>query len=441
MPRPGSAASLIILPMPHAPRLVDRLAHGIRRIRTVSRIDRVLQAVSRPPFRPPPPITPPGRPILLYSPANLNQVDGSTIWTRSAAETLLTDPRVHVTIPLRNPIRRTVITGALARDPRVELVDIHPRIAARQLGLSTTQALDLIERLDRTRPFDALILRSYALCERAIERTSLHGRLWSTYILEPERDPGDPEYRAGMGRIAAASRHVIVQSEGMRRLLESVVPEARGRTILLPPGIPAGEQPRAAADRTVRRLLYTGKFHPFYPVEQMIESFVELRREIPDLEFHVAGDKFMPQADDPGYVARLDRLLRTTPGLVWHGSLSREATSALLAEGGIAISLWDYRHGPRMNDLVISTKLLDYAAAGIPIVLTRTETQAELLGASYPLFADEIGDGLALIRRVLLDADLYRSTAERVFLASRAYTYPAIHALVAPYLDAAARPA
>lgn len=382
------------------------------------------------------PRMPPGsRSVLLYSPANLNQVDGSTIWVDSTVRTLLVDPRVVVTLPLRAPQRRDVITGALRRLGRVRVVDIHPRIAPRALGLTTTQALDLIERLDRGGAFDAIILRSFQLCLRATERPSLRGRMWACYILEPERDPDDPTYRREMGLIASASRHVVVQSEGMGRLLQSVVPEARGRTIVLPPGIPESAAPRADPDRLVRRLIYTGKFHPFYPVERMIEFVAELRRELPDLEFHVAGDKFMDVEDDPGYPARMRRLLETTPGLVWHGSMPREAVVRLVAQGGVAINVWDYRHGPQMNELVVSTKLLDYASVGVPVVLTRTPTQVELYGEDYPLFVDAVDEALPLLRRVLKEPDLYRLAAQRSYEAGRAYTYPRIHALIAPYLD------
>ena len=108
----------------------------------------------------------------------------------------------------------------------------------------------------------------------------------------------------------------------------------------------------------------------------------------------------------------------------------------LLAGGGVALNLWDYRYGPRMNDLVISTKLLDYAAAGIPIVLTTTTTQVELLGEDYPLFANQVDDGLRLIGQVLRDPELYRVTGERAYLASRGYTYAAIHRLISSALDA-----
>jgi glycosyltransferase involved in cell wall biosynthesis len=411
-----------------------RIGHVIRRLRTVTRLDAVLRLISTPRFRAPAPLPAEATAVLLYSPANLNQVDGSTIWVRSATESLLVDPAVHITMPLRSPIRRDVITGALQRLGRVELVDRHPRIAGRPLGLTNAKLLNLVERLDRYRHFDAIVIRSFVTCQRATEWPAFRGRLWSCYILEPERDVDDPAYRSAMGEIAEASRYVVVQSEPMRELLESIVPAARGKTILLPPGIPGGEQPKARTDVPVRRLLYTGKFHPFYPIDRMVEFFVELRRDLPDLEFHVAGDKIMEQLEDEGYAPRIGRLLAETPGLVWHGSLSREATMALLAEGGVALNLWDYRYGPRMNDLVVSTKLLDYAAAAVPIVLTTTVTHKQLLGADYPLFADEIDDALRLLRRVLSEPDLYRFAAERAFAASRAFTPDAIHAMIAPYL-------
>jgi glycosyltransferase involved in cell wall biosynthesis len=91
-----------------------------------------------------------------------------------------------------------------------------------------------------------------------------------------------------------------------------------------------------------------------------------------------------------------------------------------------------------MNELVVSTKLLDYASVGVPVVLTRTPTQLELYGDDYPLFVDTVDEALPLLRRVLTEPDLYRRTAQRSYEASRPFTYPRVHALIAPYLDAAA---
>ena len=78
---------------------------------------------------------------------------------------------------------------------------------------------------------------------------------------------------------------------------------------------------------------------------------------------------------DGGWADDLERRLVTTPGVTWHGAVSRDEVTRLLGRGGIALSLWDYRHGDRMNDLVVSTKLLDYCRAGLPVVLNRPAAQ------------------------------------------------------------------
>ncbi|HTS15727.1 MAG TPA: hypothetical protein VMH24_08660, partial [Candidatus Sulfotelmatobacter sp.] len=216
--------------------------------------------------------------VCLYSPANLNRMSGSSIWVQAVAEALQAGPRVHLTVPSHSAERRGLVTDALRALERVEVIDPHDlRRYVPPGGLSTEEALDLIERLDATRHFEAFILRSFTTCLAAIRRPRLRGRLWSCYILEPERDGEDPRHLAEMTAIADASRYLVVQSEEMRALLEALLPAARGKTIILPPAIPPqGDGPTGPAP-FVRRLLYAGKFHPFYPVGRIIQALTELR--------------------------------------------------------------------------------------------------------------------------------------------------------------------
>ena len=166
----------------------------------------------------------------------------------------------------------------------------------------------------------------------------------------------------------------------------------------------------------------------------MLDVLTSLRPRWPDLEFHVIGDQFFrPPGDD--YADRLEQALATTPGVVWHGALTRAGTAELLAQGGVALSLWDYRHGSTMNDLVVSMKLLDYCAAGLPVVLTRTAAQETILGADFPLFVDDLDQAGSVIERVLGDEDLYRAAAERCRAGGRRFEYPAVYAGLAPDLE------
>ena len=147
-------------------------------------------------------------------------------------------------------------------------------------------------------------------------------------------------------------------------------------------------------------MLYAGKFHPFYPVDWMIRIFRELRADLRDLEFHVAGDKFYRPKGDVTYASALEQALLSTPGLTWHGGIGRDDVEALLAAGGVAMNLWDYHHGPAMNDLVISTKLLDSCVVGLPIILNRTAAQEGVLGVDYPLFVEQVEEAGPLLRMV-----------------------------------------
>ena len=378
------------------------------------------------------------RRVCLYSPADLNRVIGSSIWVQSVAETFHAGPDVEVVLPLRAPERNRLITDRIRRLPRVTLVD--PRRQRRFVpasGLYAAEALDLIETLHRERPFDAIVLRTFALCLAAIARPGLRACLWSTYVLEPERDITDPAHVADLTSIATASRYVVVQSEEMRALFEAAVPAGRGKTIILPPAIPpvGNEGAPATLPPPARRLFYAGKFHPFYPVPRMIDALEALRPDYPDLEFHAIGDEIFRPTGSEAWGDDLERRLTTTRGVVWHGAVARDEVIRLLSAGGIALSLWDYGHGSTMNDLVVSTKLLDYCLAGVPVILNRTAAQATILGADYPLFVSSPDEALPLVRRLLDDPALYQAAAERCRAAADAFSYPRAYAGLAPYLE------
>ncbi len=122
--------------------------------------------------------------------------------------------------------------------------------------LTTDGAWDWIERLDRTEPFDVLVLRGFELCRAAVGRPGLAGRVWATYILEPERDPDAAAYQADMAVIAAAADRVVSQTDAMRAATEVRFAGRRllaGRScfsLAIPPDVR-----RADLSRPLRRLI------------------------------------------------------------------------------------------------------------------------------------------------------------------------------------------
>jgi glycosyltransferase involved in cell wall biosynthesis len=373
--------------------------------------------------------------VGMYVAANLNVIDGSSVWLQSTAHVLHTDERTGVIIPLRAPDRRPVLTGGLRSLDRVALVDSKP---FRRSGgtLTTEEAVEMLEALDERSPFHAVILRSYAVCREAVRRGAFPGRLWAALILEPELDASDPGYRRGMRDIAAAARYVVCQTDAVARELTRLVPEAAGKILLIPPAIPSTSSTPIPAPR--RRLLYTGKFAPHYSMLELVEVFAGLRARYPDLEFHVAGDKIFRPPGDPSYPERVERALRGTPGLVWRGGISREDAFALLSEGGIAINVWDPGYMEGLNDLVVPSKTLEYFAAGLPSVLQATSAHREMLGDDYPFFVSGASQVAPAVARLLDDDASYRATSARCRGAAQAFSYENVYSGIAGALDESA---
>src|SRR5690606_31332888 len=144
-------------------------------------------------------------------------------------------------------------------------------------------------------------------------------------------------------------------------------------TVLLPPMVPPlfADVDRREPDppaRPIRRLFYAGKFAPRWGFLETVAAFEDLRRDHPDLELHVAGDKIHNPPDDPEYRPAVEAALRETPGLVWHGGVTRAQVAELLADADLALSA---RHRALDDSLELSTKILEYGVAGVPVVLNR----------------------------------------------------------------------
>ena len=370
--------------------------------------------------------------VGFYAPANLNTMDGSAIWVESAIQTLHVDPRLRISLVLKAAERRSIITDTIRGLAGVTVVP-RPRDSP---PFDAAEAVDRLEQLDRADPFDVVIVRSYEVCLVAAIRGAFAGRLWAAYVLEPERDPAADEHRAGLERIVGHASRVLVQSTAMADLFRSLVPAVGPALLLLPPAVPVDGPVYAHPERPIRRLLYTGKFHPFYRIEELIDAFVMVRATHRGLSFHVVGDKVFQPPDDPDWAPSLRRRLRGTPGLVWHGALPRPDVLRLLSGGGLAMSIWNFEHGPQANDLVVSTKLLDYAISGLPILLTRTTAQEALLGVDYPLFLEPHEPVVTAIGRAL--GDLSRSTAAARAARATAlrFTYPAVYDGLRSAIDA-----
>ncbi len=321
--------------------------------------------------------------MAVYGEIDPNLVDGSSVWLQSICQVLASLDGVEVTLLLRRPLQpeRRFLLEALEANDAIELVD-----GGGQRLLAPAEALDLLGELDRERGrFDLVVLRGQAVLSEAAGRDGFDGRLWS-YAMTGRGMSG-----ATLRALAARSHRLLCQTDAVAEELREIVPEADGSVLVLPPMIPdVGPPPQrdGSGAESPLRLVYSGKVAPEYCWLETVEAFGALRAAQPGAELHVLGDKVHRPPDQPGFHESAMRALREAEGLRWHGAVPRATIPGLLAECDLALSIRD----PGVEAArEISTKVLEYGAAGLPVVLNRAPAYERLLGKGYPLFIDEPG--------------------------------------------------
>jgi glycosyltransferase involved in cell wall biosynthesis len=366
--------------------------------------------------------------IAVYGEIDPNLVDGSSVWLQSICQVLASLDGVEVTLLLRRPLdpERRFLFAELEAGGGVELIDAgQPRL------LGPAEALDLLEELDRERGrFDLVLLRGQALLVEAARRDGFDGRLWA-YAMTGRGMP-DETLRA----LGSRSARLLCQTEAVAAELRAIVPEANGSVLVLPPMIPNNGPPpeRTGAEEEGLRLAYSGKLAPEYCWLETVAAFRALREARPEAELHVLGDKVHRPPEQPGFHEEAMRTLRETEGLRWHGALPRVAVHAVLAECDLALSIRD----PGVEAArEISTKVLEYGAAGLPVVLNRAPAYERLLGVGYPLFIERPADAIELLAGPALDPETRATAAVACHAASREFTFSRVAARLAEHLPGA----
>jgi glycosyltransferase involved in cell wall biosynthesis len=370
----------------------------------------------------------PTRPLrlALYGEINMNLIDGSSIWIQSVCQMLTTLPWVEVTLLLRAPEERDLLTAPLRAHPRIELV--HPKDRGDQPMLGPGGAVEALERLDRKQRFDIVLLRGPSVSEEAARRRAFLGRLWIYYLPPHQLRPGGESEHVRL--LAPACERLLCQTEPILELAKSAAPDQASKLVRLSPMIPSLLNGRSeGASGGPLKLVYAGKMAPEYYFLEMVDTFRRLRRFDPEAELHLIGDKIHNPPEDPRFKPAAEAALAETENLIWHGGVGRDGALALLAESDVALSV---RHP--MMDRELATKVLEYGAANCSVLLNRTPLYEELLGADYPLFVVEPGEALVVLRRLRDDPVLRRDAAARCREAARLYTFERVASRMEPYL-------
>ncbi len=385
---------------------------------------------------------------LVYGDIDLNLVDGSAIWLQSVTQAL-TAAGCAVTVVLKAPVRTDRLIAPLREADGVTIRSPHAEgTAPAEASLTVPQAVAILAAVDAASRHDLVVLRGRALVSAAAKDGTFNGRLWAYLTDIPQAVPAlTPKAAEDLTMIAKASRYLLCQTEELRCFLEGSVAAACGKSVLLPPVLPAENMPRdpersVAAAGAPLKLVYMGKFAPRWNTLEMTRLPSLLAERGVAAEVHMVGDKIHDDPRDAGYKRRMRAALGeigspAVPGVIWHGGQPRAQAMRLAAAADIGLS---WRHPELDASLELSTKVLEFGQLGLPVILNRTPMHEALLGPDYPLFAASVDD-VADVAAAALDPAVFALAAARTSAAAREFTLEAAAGRLRGYLSRAVSPA
>ncbi|WP_409474386.1 glycosyltransferase [Streptomyces sp. HC307] len=367
---------------------------------------------------------------IVYGDVDLNLIDGSAVWAQSTVQAL-SRAGCETRLVLKAPVRTERLIDPLAGLPGVTVVrPCEERLLPGQADrpLSPVQASQVLAGLDEGEPCDLLVLRGRRLVARVVADGRFEGRIWA-YLTDIPQSAAEmtEEARAELAPIADASQRLLCQTEELRCLLETWVPEACGKCVLSPPAVPEPGFPVPEHERPHDpfRLVYTGKFAPLWNTLPMTQLPSLLAERGVRAELHTVGDKIHDDRSHPDFRAAMARALDGTPGVEHHGGQPREEAMRIAADCDLGLG---WRQPVLDASLELSTKILEFGALGLPVVLNRTPAHEALLGADYPLYVPGragLDDAVEAIARAVRESEVRRLAADRCRDVAARYTLQA----------------
>ena len=326
------------------------------------------------------------RTVLLYGDVDLNIIDGSSVWLVSMAEAL-SRTGSKVCVLLKTEVTKTRLLERIAEMPGVEIAQpgdtagveaLQPRVAAQRMA-----------QLDAERPFDVVIARGTQVAAHVANSKVLGPKSWLyiTDIAHPSSRLSETDL-AMLRRTVAQCRRFFVQTEAARSYVEATIPEAAGKTLVLTPMVPDEYfDLRAESPAAGRKLsaVYSGKFARKWRTLEMCSLPAAAAEQKLALAVTMIGDKFQHDRQDPSWSASMEEAVGS-PGIDWLGGVSRDAAAKEVSRHDVGLS---WRDRSMDASLEISTKVLEYAALGVPPMVNRNAQHLELFGADYPLYVDD----------------------------------------------------
>lgn len=359
--------------------------------------------------------------ICVYADVNVNLIDGSTIWLQSLATTLSLIDDVEVSVLLDQQPTSDLIVQPLI-DRSIEVLALQDVIGRSDRSAAAT-ARGLGE-LREQNGFDLFIVRGRNVIDEILDLDSeLSDHVW-VYWLDP-LDISSPASDPRMLAILESFPKIIVQSFAQKTALESVFHVPAAKVIILTPMVPDFAWDIGLQSRPAGKLVlgYSGKLDAQYNVEEYLDLPSRLEEHGVNSKLLVLGDKFNRDDTDPEFSIRMRSRLESADNVEWLGGLIRHAAMREIANADVGMCV---RKPSFDASLEISTKLLEFCAIGVPPVVNRTAAHEMILGADYPLYANDMDELLDVLISVSKTPGLLEDLRSELREKAKSYSFSAI---------------
>ena len=317
--------------------------------------------------------------IAIYGDVNTNLIDGAAIWLISLAKTLAKIDRVSVFVFLKDKIKSSEVIDDAYTYENIYLIEPDRGPMRPEAVVTTFKTFE-----EDHGSFDAVIVRGSDVCKALADAGNLDGRLIPYLTDIPQSTSAlTPEWKSKIDDIIYSSGHVLCQTDELAEFFADNFTSAT--TSLLPPMVPAYLSGQKQDNNKKLILVYAGKFAPEWGIRELFGTYRKLQETLPQLELHIYGDKVHNPKDDPTFYQETLAQLKSGNGVIWHGRTSRQQVLNALLSADLA---WAWRHDSlEQNTKELSTKLLEYGLAKIPVLLNRSPLYEKLLGTKFELFA------------------------------------------------------
>lgn len=370
--------------------------------------------------------------ILIYADVSLNIIDGSSVWLILVTQLLAMKENVYIHLLVRNTLKRDILVSELYKYNNIRIIDPYKDFKKsgagitqnkiREWSLTPLEASILIKKLDKVVNYDLCFIRGYEISYQIVKNTKL-ARKTIIYLLSTFFHRGDTitdRELNNLKNITTKNKIIICQTQEIKNYIVNTLNVDSNKIITLYPIISDFKCEIKEFKNRNNNLIYVGKFAKLWYSKEILNAFNKLRERYKDVKFHIAGDKFNSDPDNPNFKEEITELLETTENVIWYKGIARNEVERLISDCDIGIS---WRHPEIDNSLEISTKLLEYGSKGKPVIMNRNMMHEKIFGKDYPLFANSEEEFIEKVILALTNIEIYETSAKRVFEISKSFTF------------------